>query len=57
MMDKCEVGQKVRVTWSGRIGAVVAIHPHRDTGVRVMLEGETEHWGFNYNELEAAGGN
>lgn len=35
---------------------VVAVQPHRHAGIRVMLDGEADHWGFNYNELEASGG-
>lgn len=44
-------GQRVRITWSGRIGTVVSIDSKRHAGIRVLLDGEAVNWGFNRNEL------
>lgn len=50
-LEDLENGDRVRVTWSGREGRVIASHPHKLAGFRVLLDGEAEHWGFNRNEL------
>jgi hypothetical protein len=45
-------GDRVRITWSGREGTLTALYQHRLAGYRILLDGETEDWGFNRNELE-----
>jgi hypothetical protein len=45
-------GDRVRITWYGREGTMVALDKNRIAPYRVVLDGETDDMGFTRDEVE-----